>query len=62
MKNENDTCQPTEIITGSEITFHSVNSDTNLVKGEYIKDGQTHTVYILAVPENNLKNYSYEAD
>lgn len=58
--NETTMCTDNEAKPENQMTFHNVQSEPNVVRGEVVKDGQTHTIYVLAVPESNLKNYSYE--
>jgi len=56
MKTEHSTATNND--TADQITFHNVQSESNIVKGEFEKNGQTHTIYLLAVPESNLKDHT----
>ncbi len=47
-------------VSSRTIIFHSVGSNANVVKGEFQKDGQKHTVYLLAIPEDKISDYSYK--
>ena len=44
----------------AEILFRNVASDKNIVEGEFFQDGKKHIIHLLAVPESNLRSYSYE--
>ena len=43
-----------------EITFQSVESDSNVLKAQIMKDGKKHAVYLLAIPEDNFDSFREE--
>jgi len=43
-----------------ELTFETVENDSNILKAQVLKGGKTHQLFVLAVPEDNIEDYNDE--
>jgi len=57
MKKMSEIFQRARVTSGPEITFKTIDNDSNILKAQINRQGKNHTLYILAVPEESIDDF-----